>query len=60
MYFSEELKAVIPLGYRILKVHQAIEFSSKDIFSEYINEMYRIKMTSVGPGLPAGVQAKMD
>ena len=36
VYFSEELKAVLPLGYKILKIHSAKEFDKTDIFSEYI------------------------
>lgn len=47
-YFSEELRAVLPLGYKILKIHGAKEFDKKDIFSEYVNEMYQIKMNSTG------------
>lgn len=49
IYFSEELKKVIPLGYKILKIHRYIKFSQKLIFNEYINTMYKIKMNSVGP-----------
>ncbi len=48
-YFSEELKAIIPLGYKILKIHRYIKYSEKLIFNDYINTMYKIKMNSIGP-----------
>ena len=54
VYFSEELKAVLPLGYKILKIHSAKEFDKTDIFSEYIKEMYHIKMNSSGAPCEAG------
>ena len=47
-YFSEELKAVLPLGYKILKIYSAKEFDSAYLFNDYVNDMYRIKMNSVG------------
>ena len=47
-YFSEELKAVLPLGYKIIKIHSAVEFSKGDLFTDYINEMYEIKMNATG------------
>lgn len=47
-YFSEELKAVLPLGYKILKIHSAQEFDKGDLFTKYIQDMYHIKMNSTG------------
>ena len=49
VYFSEELKAVTSLGYRILNVHSAKRFSSAYVFNDYVEEMYRLKSTSTGP-----------
>jgi hypothetical protein len=49
IYFSEELKAVLSLGYKIITIHSAKEFSQADLFTNYINSMYQIKMNSTGP-----------
>ena len=46
-YFSEELKAVLPFGYKF-KFIKGIEFSKKDLFSEYVNHFYLQKKISVG------------
>ena len=46
-YFSEELKAVLPLGYKI-KLLEGIEYSKIDLFTKYVNTFYKIKMTSTG------------
>ena len=46
-YFSEELKAVIPLGYKI-ELLEGIEFTKKDLFTNYVNTFYKIKMNSTG------------
>ena len=48
VYFSEELKAVLPLGYKILKIKAAREFSKLDIFTKYVQEMYSRKMVAEG------------
>nr|WVH37974.1 DNA polymerase [Fomes fomentarius] len=48
VYFSEELKAVLPLGYKILRIHSAKEFDKADLFTAYVNEMYHQKMNSTG------------
>ena len=46
-YFSEELKSVIPLGYKI-KLLKGFEYSRIDLFSNYVNYFYNIKMNSSG------------
>jgi hypothetical protein len=46
-YFSEEIKAVIPLGY-IIKPLVGYEFSKKDLFSDYVNHFYQEKKVSKG------------
>ena len=35
-------------GYKILKIHSAKEFDTANLFNEYINDMYKVKMNSVG------------
>ena len=42
------MKAVLPLGYKILKIHTGIEFSKADIFSNYVKELYSVKMIAKG------------
>jgi hypothetical protein len=46
-YFSEELKAVEKLGYKISLI-KGYEFSQTDLFSGYVNHFYNIKKNSVG------------
>ena len=46
-YFSEELKAVEKLGYRITLI-KGYEFSNIDLFSNYVNHFYNIKKNSTG------------
>ena len=41
-YFSEELKAVIELGYEITLI-KGYEFTKTDLFSDYVNHFYDIK-----------------
>ena len=48
VYFSEELKAVLPLGYKINKILSAREFSKADLFTSYVHDMYQVKMNSKG------------
>ena len=48
VYFSEELKAVLPLGYKILRIYSAREFSKEDVFTSYVNPMYNLKMVASG------------
>lgn len=48
VYFSEELKAVEKLGYKITLI-KGYEFSKMDLFSTYINKFYTLKKNSVGP-----------
>ena len=43
VYFSEELKAVLPIGYKILKIHSAKQFDKSDLFTGYVNQMYHTK-----------------
>jgi len=47
VYFSEELKAVVKLGYQITLI-RGYEFTKTDLFSSYVNTFYEIKRTSVG------------
>ena len=44
-YFSEELKAMIPLGYQF-EILEAIEFSRVKLFNEFIDYFYIIKKTA--------------
>lgn len=46
-YFSEELKAVIPYGYKFVFI-EGIEFSKIDLFPEYVNHFHAIKENSIG------------
>jgi hypothetical protein len=48
IYFSEELKAVQKLGYKITLI-KGYEFSKLDLFSDYIKFFYSIKKNSTGP-----------
>lgn len=47
VYFSEELKAVVKLGYQI-KLIKGYEFTKVDLFTKYVNTFYELKRTSVG------------
>jgi hypothetical protein len=47
VYFSEELKAVVKLGYQITLI-KGYEFTKTDLFSNYVNTFYEIKRTSSG------------
>src|SRR6267378_329415 len=47
VYFSEELKAVVKLGYQITLI-RGYEFTKVDLFSNYVNTFYEIKRTSGG------------
>ena len=47
VYFSEELKAVVKLGYKITLI-RGYEFTRINLFSSYVNTFYEIKRTSVG------------
>ena len=46
-YFSEELKAMLPLGYKF-EVLEAMEFSKCNLFSDFINHFYEIKKNAKG------------
>lgn len=48
VYFSEELKAVKDIGYKI-ELISGYEFSKEYIFNDYVNHFYKIKKSSVGP-----------
>jgi hypothetical protein len=45
--FSEELKAVVKLGYQITLIN-GYEFTKSDLFSDYVNHFYNIKKNSSG------------
>jgi DNA polymerase type B, organellar and viral len=47
IYFSEELKAVQPLGYEF-RLIQGYEFSKANIFNSYVDHFFNIKRNSVG------------
>jgi len=47
-YFSEELKAVLNLGYQF-KYLEGHEFSKIDLFTDYVNNFYEQKINSTGP-----------
>jgi hypothetical protein len=47
-YFSEEIKAVLSLGYKFTFI-EAYEFSKIDLFNEYVNHFYEQKRNSTGP-----------
>jgi hypothetical protein len=47
-YFSEELKAVIKLGYTV-KMIKGIHFTRFKPFTEYVNHFYETKKNSIGP-----------
>ena len=46
-YFSEELKAVIKLGYKVILL-RGYEFTKTDLFTDYVNHFYNIKSTTKG------------
>lgn len=48
VYFSEELKAMLPLGYKF-KLGAAYEFSQEVLFKDYIDHFYSIKKLATGP-----------
>ena len=48
VYFSEELKAVVKLGYKVTLI-KGYEFTRIDLFSKYINTFFEIKRVSKGP-----------
>lgn len=47
IYFSEELKAVVKLGYKITLI-RGYEFTKAELFSKYVHKFYEIKRTSTG------------
>jgi len=47
IYFSEELKAMIPLGYKF-KLIRGFEFSKINIFNNYVDHFFNIKLNSTG------------
>lgn len=46
-YFSEELKALINLGYSF-KLIRGFEFSKVNIFDQYVDHFFNIKLNSIG------------
>lgn len=48
VYFSEEIKDMINLGYKITKIKCAKRFSKGYIFNDYVKEMFELKRDSVG------------
>lgn len=47
IYFTEEIKALLEYGYKF-KLIKGYEFSQYDLFKEYVNYFYNIKMSSSG------------
>jgi hypothetical protein len=47
IYFSEELKAMLPLGYKF-KLIRGYEFSKANIFNSYVDHFFNIKLNSSG------------
>lgn len=47
VYFSEELKEVIKYGYKVTLI-KGYEFSTVDLFSEYVDHFYGLKATTDG------------
>ena len=47
IYFSEELKAMIPLGYKF-KLWRGFEFSKINLFDSYVDHFFNIKLNSTG------------
>ena len=47
VYFTEEMKALIKLGYKF-KLLKGYEFSKVDLFSKYVEHFYNIKRNSSG------------
>ena len=47
VYFSEELKAVVSLGYQVTLI-KGYEFSKFNPFNNYVNHFYNIKKNSTG------------
>ena len=48
IYFSEELKAVVKLGYQVTLI-RGYEFTKIDLFTKYVKTFFEIKRTSTGP-----------
>lgn len=46
MYFSEELKYSLSLGYKIIKIHYGYKFDKGLIFNEFVTNFYNIKSNS--------------
>jgi hypothetical protein len=47
VYFSEELKGVVKLGYQVTLI-RGYEFTKIDLFTKYVETFYEIKRTSTG------------
>lgn len=48
VYFSEEIKDMFNIGYKITKVKCAKRFSKGYVFNDYVKEMFEMKKNSVG------------
>jgi hypothetical protein len=48
VYFSEELKAVVKLGYQVTLI-RGYEFTKIDLFTKYVKTFFEIKRISTGP-----------
>lgn len=48
IYFSEELKAMLPLGYKF-KLLSGYEFSKMILFDKYVNHFFDKKKSAIGP-----------
>ncbi len=48
VYFSEELKAVIPHGYKVTLI-KGVEFSKINLFNGYVSFFYEKKRTAKSP-----------
>lgn len=59
-YFSEELKFAKEQGYKI-KVHKGYSFSREsNVFSKYVNKVYRIKAEPVNPSQKAMAKSLLN
>jgi hypothetical protein len=48
VYFSEELKYALSIGYIIKRINFGYEFSTADLFSDYVNHFYSLKAQASG------------
>lgn len=48
VYFSEEIKDVLKIGYKIVNIKCAKRFTQGLVFNDYVKEMFELKSKSVG------------